>query len=61
MFSKSLLTAFLYLSVATSVLARPTNDFHFGGGFQQGQGNKGSSNTEQCAVSTRLFTRLLLH
>jgi hypothetical protein len=54
MFSKSLLTAFLYLSVAASVFAAPTNDFHFGGSGNQG--NKASS-TEQCAVSARVSTR----
>ena len=51
MFSKSLLVAFLYLSVASSAFAAPTNDF-FGKGNQQ---PKGSSNTEQCGVSTLQF------
>ena len=42
-----------YLSVVSSVLAAPAQDFHFGGG---NQANKGG-NDEQCAVSFRVLTR----
>ena len=50
MFSKAFLVAFLYLSVVSSVLARPTaNDFQ-AQNLKKGS-SKANTNTEQCGVS----------
>lgn len=63
MFSKTVLVAFLYLSVASSAFAAPTNDFFggfggFGGKGPNNQPPKGGDNAAQCgtAVSTVTVT-----